>query len=460
MKWLPRTLLARTFLAVSIVLVMSVLAWLRIYTAYEREPRARQLAQMVVSVVNLTRSALVSAQPDKRADLLSELSVLEGIRIYPAEADDELVPLPDDPLFRLVTDHISRALGADTRYASAREGLQGFWVSFRIAQDDEYWVVLPSERLERTLPAQWIGWGAAALLLALVATFLIMFRVSRPLHALSEAAMAVGRGERPSPIPQQGPEEIAAVARTFNRMAKDLQQLDADRALILAGISHDLRTPLARLRLGAELAGGDACLREGMAADVDEMERIIAQFLDFAREAAGEPLEAVDIQQLATEVVEIFRRRGAKIELEVAAMPLATVRPRAVRRLLSNLIDNALRYATIALPVEVACRSEADVLVLEVADRGPGIPAEQIERLKRPFTRLEPARSGLAGSGLGLAIVDRICRAHGGRLELLRREGGGLLARARLGQPGAPTHPDSKVTPVPRPLPQGNIHKS
>ena len=430
MSLLPRTLLARTFLLVSIVMVLSVLAWLRIYLAYEREPRARELAQLVVSVVNLTRAALVSAQPERRLDLLSELNALEGIRIYPAEADDPLAPPPDTPLLALVTAQVRRSLGAGTRFAVGREGGEGFWVSFRIGED-EYWLVLPGERLERTVPRQWIGWGAAALLLSLAAAYLIVFRVSRPLKRLSRAAAAIGRGEHPERLRERGPEEVVALARAFNTMSEDLRALDADRALILAGISHDLRTPLARLRLGIELSGADATTREGMDTDIEEMDRVIGQFLDFARDTSGEAPQPTAPGPLAQEVVESFRRRAAPVSAEIGPAPAIALRPRAVRRLLTNLIENALRYGAGA-PVEVRVRCEGDCLLLEVADRGPGIPPEQAERLKRPFTRLDPARSGEAGAGLGLAIVERIARAHRGQLDLLAREGGGLIARVRL----------------------------
>ncbi|GAB4166507.1 MAG: ATP-binding protein [Rhodocyclaceae bacterium] len=430
MKLVPRSLLARTFLLVSAVMLLSVLAWLRIYVAYEREPRARELAQLVVSVVNLTRAALVSARPERRMDLLTELNALEGIRIYPAEADDALAPPPETALLALVTRQVRQALGAGTRFALGREGEEGFWVSFRI-DEDEYWLVLPGERLERIVPRQWIGWGAAALLLSLAAAYLIVFRVSRPLRRLSLAAAAIGRGEHPERLDERGPEEVVALAHAFNTMSEDLRALDEDRALILAGISHDLRTPLARLRLAIELSGADPETRAGMDTDIEEMDRVIGQFLDFARDTAGEAPQATAPGAIVEEVVERFRKREAAVSAMIAPAPQIPLRALAVRRMLTNLIENALRYGGGA-SVEVSLRRERDDLLLDVADRGPGIPPEQAERLKRPFTRLEAARSGQAGAGLGLAIVERIARAHGGRLDLLAREGGGLIARVRL----------------------------
>ena len=428
MRLWPRTLLWRTFPLIAGLMLLSVLAWFQIYTYYAREPRARQSAQMVTSVVNMTRAALIAAQPAKRRDLLLELSEREGIRVYPAEDDDQLVPLPDEPLFRLIAEHVRDDLGLETRLADEIDDEPGFWVSFRI-DDDEYWVGLPRERLEQTFPAQWIGWGAAALLLSLAGAYFIVFRVTRPLKALSAAARAIGHGEVAHTLDEGGPTELATVSHAFNQMSRDLARLDADRALILAGVSHDLRTPLARLRLGIEMCGADDATRDGMHADIEDMDRIIGQFLDFARESSGETPEPTDLAALAADIAEQYARRGTALETSFAELPLLPLRPKAMRRVISNLIENAQCYAGNAGPIMLRTRREGSNAVIEVLDRGPGISAEQAERLKRPFTRLEAARSNASGAGLGLAIVDRIARAHGGELQLLARKGGGLAAR-------------------------------
>jgi two-component system osmolarity sensor histidine kinase EnvZ len=217
-------------------------------------------------------------------------------------------------------------------------------------------------------------------------------------------------------------------------MSTDLAQLDQDRALILAGISHDLRTPLTRLRLGIEMSGDDG-LREGMTADIEEMDKIIGQFLDFARSEGGEAPQEVDVAALLLDVASQYRRRGFKVELASGPTPPAVAlpaRPQALRRAISNLIDNALRYAGSDSLVELALGTVSAEFHIEVLDRGPGIPADEVERMKRPFARLEAARTNTAGAGLGLAIVDRVSRSHNGRLELLPRAGGGLVARLAL----------------------------
>lgn len=424
----PRSLLWRTFLLIAALMLLSVLAWFYIFTTYEREPRARQLSQLIVNAINLTRTSLIVARPEARDHLLRELSDREGIHVYPAEADDKVIPLPDRPFLRRVEQLLRERLGPETHLTLEREGERALFVSFTI-EDDVYWIALPRERIERHFPVEWLGWGAAALMLSLAGAWLIVFRVTRPLKELEAAAAEIGRGRRPPPVAESGPEEIRTLAHNFNQMSADLARLDDDRALILAGISHDLRTPLTRLRMGIEMSGADEASRAEMVADIEEMDRSIGQFLDFARADAGEPPEPLDLASLLEELAEHYRRRGHGVVVSGAVPAILNVRPKAMRRAIANLIDNALRHAGAERPVELGLTTQADEIAIEVRDRGLGIPPEEAERLKLPFTRLASARTDAIGTGLGLAIVDRVARGHGGRLDLLPREGGGLIAR-------------------------------
>lgn len=430
MKLMPRSLLWRTFLLLTVLMLLSVAAWFAIYRAYEREPRARQLAQTLVSVANLTRAALVSARVDSRRDLLRELSDREGIHVYPADPGDRVEPLVDRPFLQRVESLVREQLGPQTRLSLEREGERALFLNFRIDESDEfgYWLALPRERIERVFPIGWLGWGALVLLLSLFGAWLIVFRITRPLKALQHAAREVGAGSTPERLDEGGPTELATVSRAFNQMSADLARIDQDRALILAGISHDLRTPLTRLRMGIEMAG-DEFLREGMTADVEEMDKTIGQFLDFARSEGGEEEQPVDLAALLADIAGQYRRRGFSVEFPDAAAAVVPLRPQAMRRAISNLIDNALRHAGQAQAVELGLHHSAAAWAIDVNDRGPGIPPEDVERVKRPFARLDDARSNAVGAGLGLAIVDRVARGHGGRLDLLPRDGGGLVAR-------------------------------
>jgi two-component system, OmpR family, osmolarity sensor histidine kinase EnvZ len=418
----------RSFLLIALLILASAAATYQLYRVYEREPRARELAQQTVSIVNLTRAALVNADPVLRRNLLIELNEREGIRLAPMTGGEVLQPLPGEALLELVSKNTRRILGDQTRFAYARDGVEGFWVSFTIDEDD-YWVMLPRERFEPAFGLEWAGGGLALLALALAGAWLIASTLSRTLGAIAAAAGEVGRGRAPAPLDETGPLEMQTVSRAINRMAGDLAAMERERAMVLAGISHDLRTPLSRLRLAIEMSGAEQTAAEGMRADVEEMDKVIAQFLAFAR-GEDEPFVEGDLNALIDEIVEGYRRREQAVSFSPGSFPRLRFAPMAVRRAVGNLVDNALNYAGAA--VEVRTRRDGTVTLVEVLDRGPGVPPEEVERLKRPFTRLDEARSGRGGSGLGLAIVDRVARAHGGRFELAPREGGGLVARLGL----------------------------
>ena len=422
------TLFARSFLLIAALIVTSVLASFQIYRVYEREPRSRELAQQTVSTVNLTRAALVNADPFLRRQLLIELNETEGLRVLPSTSSEKLAPLPDDPLLHRVTRKVREVAGQQTRFAYARDGEQGFWVSFFI-DVDEFWVMLPRERFEPAFGLQWLGWGAALLALALAGAWLIASMIARPLARLTQAAGRLGRGEPHRPLAEGGARELRSVAAAFNRMASDLERMERERAMVLAGISHNLRTPLSRLRLALEMSGAEPGATQAMAADIDEIDAIIGQFLDFAR-GTDERKSREDLNAVVGELAEHYRKIHQQVVFRPGAVPPFRFARMAVRRAVANLVDNALRYA--GQPVEIRTSVSDRKILVEVLDRGPGIPPGEAERLKRPFTRLDSSRSGARGAGLGLAIVERVARSHHGTLELLPREGGGLIARLTL----------------------------
>ncbi len=427
----PQTLLWRSVLLIAALLLVAHLAWLQIFRASEIEPRAQQTAQQVISVVNLTRAALVTADPGRRFALLDELAQREGIQVYAGDPAEAVPALPDRPFLRIMEARLRDQLGSQTRLALEREGVPGVWVSFRI-DNEEFWVSLPRSRIERNMPLRWIGWGALVLALALIGAFLAVSRINRPLRELTRAAEQLGRGATPSRIAETGPAEIRTLARSFNQMAADIQRQDEERALLLAGVSHDLRTPLARIRLALEMLDdrGAASLKAGVAEDIGDIDAAIGQFLDFARPVDAETVAGdSDLNALARAVTERYTRSGKTVHFTPSALPPLPLRAQAMQRVLTNLIDNALRHG--GGGAEVVTGRFGDGAYLEVLDRGPGIPAADAQRMLQPFTRMDSARS-TSGTGLGLAIVDRIARLHGGAIRLLPRENGGLRARVEL----------------------------
>lgn len=418
-------------LLIAVLLAIGQFASLQIFEYFEREPRAEATALQAVTVVNYTRASLIASQENLRLALLSELTGKEGVRVYYADFMEEIAPLPPDPFINLVAEKIRERLGVETIITVNHYGIEGLWVSFNIGQDD-FWVVIPRVHVERNFPWQWLGWGALVLLLSLGGGYLLAARINRPLNLLVNAADRLRNGERPEKLPEDSMTELREVSSTFNKMADSLAELDAERTLILAGVSHDIRTPLARLRLAVELLPDDGCssLKNGMIEDIADMDNIIHQFLDFVRGVEGEPTQMTDINTLLQSLQERQSRAGRDLTVQLAPTYFVAIRPLAMQRLLDNLVGNAYAYG--GGEVSVASNITAANLMISVFDNGPGIPESHVEKLLRPFERLDTARSNAGGSGLGLAIADRIAKLHNGKLELLNRPQGGLEARLSL----------------------------
>jgi len=331
--------------------------------------------------------------------------------------------LPDHPPeLQMMATQVRAMLGADTRFATERNGIPALWVSFFIG-GEEFWIAVPSERMQHPPSQQLLLWGGVVLLLALLGAYLIARQVVRPLQRLAFAAHQLGQGTVPQALPEDGAREIAAVSRAFNQMSSDLAANERERTLVLAGISHDLRTPLTRVRLAAEMSG-DASLREGLIADVQQMDEVIQQFLDYARLDESETCVATNVSALVQEVVQRYANHAPQLDVQTGVH--AVLRPQLVKRALVNLLDNAVKYG--GGEIKVALKHDAGHVQLSVEDNGTGIPLAQRDYAKRPFIRLQEARSDSSGAGLGLAIVERVAKMHGGELRLTDSEMGGLLA--------------------------------
>ena len=239
----------------------------------------------------------------------------------------------------------------------------------------------------------------------------------------------VGHGHLPQPVAEDGPGELARLSRHFNQMVEQVRELLSARTTLLAGISHDLRTPLARMRLALEILRdtGDASMMDRLEAEIAQTNRLIGQVLDLARGLEQEPAQPVDLAPLLQRLAEQFSTPDTPVRI-VLGVTRARVPVLALSRALGNLLQNSARYAA-GSPIELHASTPGRVLRIGVLDRGPGIPADQLPRMLQPFQRMEPSRNpGTGGSGLGLAIVRELARAHGWQLEIGPREQGGLQA--------------------------------
>jgi len=436
----PRiSLFWRTFLLLALLIGTSLGATLGIAGLLERAPPEQRLAWEVASVVNLTRSALVSAEPDRRLDLLDQLAREEEVRVLPREPEDRIDDSATGPRLRALQPRLRQLLGTGTRVAGRVNDTDAVWIGFEIDGDD-YWLILPRERVERQFGPSYGVLGLIAAGLSLLGALAMSRLVNRPLADLSRAIASLSRGQAPTPLADQGPTEIAAVNRRFNRLARELAQLDQDRSLALAGISHDIRSPLARLRMEIELADVPPEQRGSMAEDIERIDRIVGQFVQYARIAEPPRAERVDVAAALAGIEHAYRAAIDAHELALA-IDSGDARywygdPTDLHRALANLIDNSIRYgrATPDQParIEVVARALPTGIAVEVRDHGAGVPDADRERLLQPFTRIDSARSERGGSGLGLAIVERLARRYGGTLRLVNAPGGGLGASLTL----------------------------
>ncbi|WP_299021433.1 ATP-binding protein [uncultured Tepidimonas sp.] len=429
----------RNFLLLAGLLLLSVLAWFQVFRTLEQEPRALQSAQGLASLVNLTRAALLYTDPIARVALVKTLVDEENVRIAVREPEDIHRPFEPNTSGHRVAQALIERLGPGTIVAREVNGFDGLWIGFTI-EGQNYWLLADPSRLEAVGGRTWLAWLATALALSLVGAVIITRLINQPLQRLAQAAARVREGDfdgarLDETLPTR---EIAGVNRAFNRMAEQLARADADRRLMLAGISHDLRTPLARLRLEVEMGVPDAPTRERMASDIADVDTIIGQFLDYARERPT-VLAPVPLAATVERAVAPYRPRGdvrLRIHVPEGLQPLADAA--GLQRILSNLLENAVRHGRSAdgcavIDIE-ATAAERDI-ALTVRDHGPGVDEALLPRLTEPFFRGESART-TPGSGLGLAIVRRSAERMGGTCELRNADGGGLAVTVRL--PTAP----------------------
>jgi two-component system osmolarity sensor histidine kinase EnvZ len=430
----------RTFFLLSVLTGLSMASWIGMLNVFQRGPQVEQTAELLVSVVTITKAALTHSAPDLRRELLIELVSNEGIRIYNLRPTDVVEPPPPNSLMPEVAAMVRDKLGPDTRFSRNVNDIPGFWVSFDI-DDDKYWLMLERDKLPGLTGVQWLGWATLVGALSLLGAALISGLVNLPLARLTAAARAIAQGQRPAPLPEKGSQEILEANRSFNQMVDDLQQLEKDRAVILAGISHDLRTPLARMQLEVEMAPLSDEARTGMQSDIAQMDAIIGQFLDFARPTETARFVPVDLSDLLEDCAREAGRLPdvrATTDIEPGIHVLGNTTD--LRRVINNVIENARRYgktpgldvAEIDIAVHVKLTGHGRRAVVEINDHGVGVPADQIQQLLRPFTRLDSARGQANGAGLGLAIVERVIARHNAELTVSNRDGGGLLLQFAL----------------------------
>jgi two-component system, OmpR family, osmolarity sensor histidine kinase EnvZ len=437
----------RTFLLLAVSTLLSVLVTLQMFRWFNKVPPEQQVAWELASVVNLTRNALISSSGEKRRTLLATLARDEGASLSPLEPNDT-VEAETESFSELdiasIDARLKSLLGDKTKLALKVNGESGTWVSFEI-DSDAYWLHLNRNRLRRHTSPPFFTIAAIALALSLVATLALGRLINQPLRNLAQAINSMGSGLAPPKLKEQGPTEIAQLNARFNRMAADLDALEDDRRIALAGISHDIRSPLARLRMEIELSTLNEDEKLSMANEIQQVDRVVGQFVDFARSQKDTKAEEILLSEEIAGCTSRYRPQVERGELELQIDIQATKpwhgKSIDLQRVIMNLLDNALRYGkspdgiarvNLLATVDEGGVSKIRHLKLVLSDQGKGVDKADLSRLTRPFARVDEARDSSGGSGLGLAIVERTARRYDGYCKLSLGKPSGLTVEVLL----------------------------
>jgi len=429
----------RTFFLLALLLAGGVFAWVQTLRELEFQPRAVEAARQTADLVNLSRTALRTVDAINRVALLKTMSgQQQAVRVQPREPGDRWDSYATDRFTQSVTDQLVSQLGTDAVVARSVNGKPGLWVGFSIERD-RYWLQSNPAHAAAMTSGTWFVWVGIALVATLLGSVVIARLINRPLRELSFAASRIREGDLDSRLDENTlTSEIREVNRGFNRMARELAKVEEDRAVMLAGISHDLRTPLARLRLETEMSVSNDEAKRNMAMDIEQLDAIIDKFMDYARpgETAMRP---VLLAQLVDREAQTFRdptqiRIQSRLAIDLSVLADDT----ELGRVFSNLFENARRYGrstdTGVAVVTVSYAKTGPWVIVTVRDQGPGVAPEKLGELTTPFFRGDAARTAATGAGLGLAIVEKSLQRMGGSLELSNAPDGGLVARLRLKQ--------------------------
>jgi two-component system osmolarity sensor histidine kinase EnvZ len=419
---MPHSLFARTALTLALAFIVFQAAAFWVVYRTLIVPVAERSANDLAGLVVLSAQTWVELPPQTRVAFERELASRHGLRLTTVDVG----ATADAPTFTFRT-QIESALSQRLGDAVELHGVPGtaaVWLDIPLGGHDLRVGFFP-DRYAVKLPLAAIAVVALGTFLSLLTALLLVRRITVPLAQAAQAAGQVGAGELPEPLPETGPAELAELARCFNKMAAEVRELLDNRTTLLAGISHDLRTPMTRLQLNLELLRDDSSPAriDRAAADLGEMNQLISGYLELARSTQAETKVRFDLAGLLKDVAAeagLSWSPAASCEVEASRL--------ALRQIVANLLQNAQRYGGEA-SAELVLECADDLARVIVRDGGPGIPDDQLEKVFRPFYRLETSRSqATGGTGLGLAIVRQLAETHGWKVLLRNRATGGLEA--------------------------------
>ncbi|QSX37164.1 two-component system sensor histidine kinase EnvZ [Shewanella sedimentimangrovi] len=428
-RLLPRSAFSQTVMLIGCLLLINQLVSYVSVALYVIKPSYQQINQLIARQVSFLFADGIELGREHLTvvDALNAKVKDDSMKVYNQKQARE-AGVEQATYYGLLSNQMSDYLGGKAEVRITQGETLQIWI--RPPQAPALWIRVPltgfNEMALSPLTLYLMVIGA----LSVAGGWLFARKQNKPLKALQQAAMAVSRGDFPEPLALRGSSEIVEVTNAFNQMSHSMKQLEQDRALLMAGISHDLRTPLTRIRLASEMmVDEDAYLKDGIVADIEDMDAIINQFIAYIRQDQEAVRELIPLNPLIQELAQAESKRDGTIELALTDCPEIPMQAIAIKRVLGNLVENAFRYGNGW--VRISSLFDGRRVGFAVEDNGPGIPEQQIPKLFQPFTQGDSAR-GSVGSGLGLAIIKRIVDRHQGRVSLSNRPEGGLRAEVWL----------------------------
>ena len=432
----PNTLFARTSLTLSAALLVFILFTAIVVFKYFILPIGKQGANDLAALMVLSAKTWVELPADTRRDFELELAENHKIKLVSEQpTPDYSELLVHSPYMLFLEDEFTKRLGTKTHVYQTSNHNSHYWVGIPMAEQTLY-LGFPHSHIDAKPPlAAFIIFMGASLFIILT-TLLIVRRITRPLSDLAAGVQQLGGDGQFQPLPEDGPEELAQLSRKLNQLNGQIQSLLDNRTTLLGGISHDLRTPLARMRLAVELLDGkeDPDLLQRIQLDLEDMDTLIGRTLEVASlmQASNLAIDEVEIRTCLQKLIAPYQQLGKPVSLIAPASCTLHLNELALCRILCNLLDNAFYYSAdkeVLLQLQVK-KASGSICVL---DQGPGIPEDQLEKVFQPFYRLDPSRNrSTGGTGLGLTIVRQLAEMNNWQLSLENRESGGLSARLEI----------------------------
>jgi two-component system osmolarity sensor histidine kinase EnvZ len=423
-RFLPKSSFGQTVLLIGILLFINQIVSLVSVTFYFVSPNVQQVNNLLATQIKLAFVEDIDSQTPKLDPRFYQAA---GMHIY-NQSEAIKNGLEQSIPYQSWSKQMSDSLGGEAQVRITHGEPYLYWIN--PPQDPNIWITIPMVGLGQGDGSPHLVYLLMIGILSVGGSLIFVRRLNRPLKALQDAALLVGRGQVPKPLKEEGSSELIAVTHAFNQMSKGIKQLEDDRALLTAGISHDLRTPLTRIRLASEmLPKSQDWVKEGIVHDIEDMNEIIDQFIDYVRQDQQECMQASNLNDLIRDAAQIRNiKENHEIILDLGSLPKTLIRRVALKRVLDNLIENAFRYGSNNIEITSRHYKKEKQLCFSIRDFGPGIPEEQIPSLFEPFTQGDKARGSL-----GSAIIRRIVEMHSGKVTLKNHPQGGLVASVVIG---------------------------